>query len=747
MAAGAISAPFIIPITNLETHKTKNHIDTRTLVSIQSGTSTHLLIIKLDSAGVRIFFTLDGSKPVEGQRRSGGRSRMYTDPILLPAGRVAVRAVAVTRDGRQSSVVTKIFSVDQAESDTTTEDKEDGLQTYQQHQSEESSCSAGSVQRTSEPRQNGCSPPSGPRFLNRRLGSKGPKITASAVWKGSGQRVQSANSHKRKQLGGKQVPRVQRDGNFLWCPQCSSVRPSDPFARFCPHCGAVIPPLPVHKPPPAETEQMLLCASCHSLVPFNTGTCVVCEESIDGHWAPQDHVVCASCGSWNPAQVSSCVTCESRLERVGQGRSSTPTGQTEDGKMLSCSSCKRLNRGDAKFCDRCGRKPVPAVSRVTCWQCGASGPWYGLYCMACGVFFEGQALTKPCNDIMQPVEGTTHSQVSALPPHDASWKATPPPNSAPRLKVSLPSVDKSTQTIGLYYPSATELQKKEQQRTLAVIQQLATRDRQPPLTAISPGRGFWRKQLDHICAHLRSYTQNNSSFRTLLAEPRLGQMISAAIQEDQDEVTLTLSFMVAPPKQQQVGPNEHVGGSGGAGLVGQAQTLSSVTEQSADRTNSRSAEASGWRQLNANPKPEPSVTDCQLHKELGPDRGQISIIQQLLDQGADVSSCGSDSRHALAVAVVNGHCDVLPVLVQRGADVDQQSGPMKNTALHEAAALGSEGLQSAKLLLRCKASVRRRNAAGQTAYDVAVTSGCSDMVSLLDAQTGPDLPGNPGRSQ
>uniref|UniRef100_A0A3Q2P0W8 Double zinc ribbon and ankyrin repeat domains 1 n=1 Tax=Fundulus heteroclitus TaxID=8078 RepID=A0A3Q2P0W8_FUNHE len=116
MAAGAISAPFIIPITNLETHKTKNHIDTRTLFSIQS-----------DSAGVRIFFTLDGSKPVEGQRRSGGRSRMYTDPILLPAGRVAVRAVAVTRDGRQSSVVTKIFSVDQAESDTTTEDKEDGL--------------------------------------------------------------------------------------------------------------------------------------------------------------------------------------------------------------------------------------------------------------------------------------------------------------------------------------------------------------------------------------------------------------------------------------------------------------------------------------------------------------------------------------------------------------------------------------------------------------------------------------------
>lgn len=92
-------------------------------------------------------------------------------------------------------------------------------------------------------------------------------------------------------------------------------------------------------------------------------------------------------------------------------------------------------------------------------------------------------------------------------------------------------------------------------------------------------------------------------------------------------------------------------------------------------------------------------------KELGPGRGQISVIQQLLDQvpasagyglppldllmystliglfvflinhqGADPSCCNSDGRHALAVAVVNGHHDVLPVLVQRGADVDQQSG-------------------------------------------------------------------------
>ncbi|XP_029284160.1 double zinc ribbon and ankyrin repeat-containing protein 1-like [Cottoperca gobio] len=85
------------------------------------------------------------------------------------------------------------------------------------------------------------------------------------------------------------------------------------------------------------------------------------------------------------------------------------------------------------------------------------------------------------------------------------------------------------------------------------------------------------------------------------------------------------------------------------------------------------------------------------------------------------------------------------LFTQRGADVDQQSGRMKNTALHEAAALGPAGLQSAQVLLSCKAGVRRRNAGGQTAYDVAVNSGCNDTVSLLAARTGRDLLGKLGK--
>ena len=36
--------------------------------------------------------------------------------------------------------------------------------------------------------------------------------------------------------------------------------------------------------------------------------------------------------------------------------------------------------------------------------------------------------------------------------------------------------------------------------------------------------GYWRKQVDHISAHLRSYAQNNPEFRALIAEPRMGKV-------------------------------------------------------------------------------------------------------------------------------------------------------------------------------------------------------------------------------
>ncbi|XP_071328315.1 double zinc ribbon and ankyrin repeat-containing protein 1 isoform X2 [Trachinotus anak] len=744
MTAGAVSAPLIIPIIHLQSHRAKNHIDTNTPVSIHS-----------DTPGVLIFYTVDGSKPAL-QRGSAGSSRKYSEPILLPAGRLSVRAVAVCSDGRQSSIVTKVFSVDLVDSNHRKENQENFLQSDQQHPTEGTSCSpensAGSPLRPPEPRMMGNrSPQSGPRFLNSRLGS----LTTTKAQTGSSQRSQLVSSGVLKQLSSTQTSQVHLETDFLRCAQCLSSRPSDPFARFCAQCGAVVPPLPEQRLPPAEGGQTVLCVYCNTVVPVNTHTCLICEASIQQQLQPQarltlqDHVVCVSCGSGNPAHITNCLTCESRLQQVCVSNNA-PSIPSADGRMLSCSRCKRMNQGDARYCDWCGSKPGHAARCVICWRCGASGHPYAFYCTTCGIYLEAPAPPPSASDITQPVRGTTPNQASAST-SDAIWQATSSSDPAPSLKVTPPTRDQYTQTVGLYYPSATELHKKDQQRVKQLSRQQATRDRQPLLTAISPGRGFWRKQLDHVCAHLRSYAQNNAPFRTLLGEPRLGRMVSAVIQEDRHEVSVTVSFVSAGQAEQQVGPEGDGAAPAGtsAGPAPAGQTLSSVTERFTDssRLSKKGSDASTglMKPLKPNLTPKPPVQDVQLLKELGPGRGDISVIQQLLDQGADPSCCNSDGRHALVVAVVNGHCDVLPVLVQRGADVEQQSGKMKNTALHEAAALSSEGLQCAEVLLSCRASVRRRNAAGQTAYDVAVSSGCNSMVSLLAARTGLDLLGKLGK--
>uniref|UniRef100_A0A3B4Z616 Double zinc ribbon and ankyrin repeat domains 1 n=1 Tax=Stegastes partitus TaxID=144197 RepID=A0A3B4Z616_9TELE len=490
MAAGAVSAPLIIPVIQLQSHRAKNHIDTSTPVCLQS-----------DTAGVQIFYTVDGSRPAAGGRK-------YSGPVLLPAGRVSVRAVAVTSDGRQSSVVTKAFSVDQAGSRTEHEVLQDGAQVSKHLYTASAADSGKSCLQ------------SGPRFLSSRLGSASSRSYCGVlpVCQGSGD------------LGSTPASRLQRQTDFLPCTRCLSLRPSDPLARFCAQCGAVVPPLPGQRLPPAEGGQMLLCVFCNRLVPANTHSCLVCEAPIDQQLQPQagrtlqDHVLCVCCGSGNPAHISSCLTCETHLQQVtpsahthfaGVG-GSAPSVPATDGRSVSCSRCKRINHSDARYCDWCGAK---VISCVMCWRCGASGHPYASYCASCGVFLEAPAPPTSRNDITPPAGGRATSQV-------------PPP-----------TLDQSTQTVGLYYPSATELHKKEQQKAEQLSREQASRDRRPLQTAVSPGRGYWRKQLDHVCAHLRSYVQNHAPFRALLGEPRLGQVRSPAPHLSDGHVTCRSEFL------------------------------------------------------------------------------------------------------------------------------------------------------------------------------------------------------------
>jgi len=79
----------------------------------------------------------------------------------------------------------------------------------------------------------------------------------------------------------------------------------------------------------------------------------------------------------------------------------------------------------------------------------------------------------------------------------------------------------STQTYGLFYTSAKGLENKEDKLNSTISSQAY---KTPLLTAVSAGKGYWRQQMDHICAHLKAFAQNNSEFRVLVGEPRLGKV-------------------------------------------------------------------------------------------------------------------------------------------------------------------------------------------------------------------------------
>ncbi|KAJ8285123.1 hypothetical protein COCON_G00039730 [Conger conger] len=699
MTAGSIFVPQIIPIRVPPPGKAKNHIDTTTPVEIKS-----------DSRDVSIFYTVDGSKPVPVKKPGFGENTTmkYRGPVHLPEGKVSVRALAVSSDGRESAIVTKLFLVDYVPMETieSTEDNEDN-------------------------------------FLRQYIRDVGPQEAQgrSSAFNLSGS-LRSAWEDTTRSFQG-----VKVQGR---CPQCLSPRPSDPFARFCPQCGTPVPPLPEQRLPPTEGGQMRLCVHCKMMGPLSSPVCVVCEApmgpqplpqaSLRLTSFPQDKVICPSCGAGHPANLTYCAVCETRLPEpptatLGGGRA--PPLPSSDGRMIFCSNCSRVNNCDARYCDWCGAKPGHPAPCLACSRCGANSERYATYCGSCGAFLEGPVRVSAGASYSA---GGAMLQSSSLRSEGVSWLPVP----LPQPPIPPPCSDQHTQTVGLFYPSGTELQKKGQQVALELTRQEQMRDRRPLLTPISPGRGYWRKQLDHICAHFRSYAQNNAEFRTLVGEPRMGKLLSATVQEESDEVSVRINFVSAGSERSKGG--EKGKSASQSELLPQNSVTDSLPSQSACEHSAPCGDSRKDRkQRRATRLQEEEETllqskDTQLLSELGPGgRGRGAVVQQLLEEGADPSCRGYDGRPALTVAVMNLRHELLPLLLHRGADVDQQSGPVNNSALHEAAALGNQALQCAEILLGFSASIRQRNGRGQTAYDLAVRSGCGPLVSLIAARTGQGL--------
>uniref|UniRef100_A0A8C3MJ59 Double zinc ribbon and ankyrin repeat-containing protein 1 n=1 Tax=Geospiza parvula TaxID=87175 RepID=A0A8C3MJ59_GEOPR len=594
MSAGSVSAPQIIPLRIPPPGKAQREIDTNTLIEIKS-----------DTPEASIYYTLDGSKPELIRKPGHGpyNTLEYKGPIILPEGRIMVKALAVTKDYRESSIVTKVFVVEYQQPNFLFPVEDDDKNFLKDMATQVSF--------------RNCSPLCIKYFLSHPIADYS-LLCSSAI----------LNS-------------TQPVCFIFRCAHCSAPRLSEPLAHFCQKCGSPVPPVPFQRFPVPEGTQMAPCLECRHLVPMNTPTCIICEAPIAPQLQPQSNicikgkVICQVCGTGNPLHHKHCATCESKLPEVQMptfGGDWCPALQGQPGPTAPCSKCGGVNRSDARFCAWCGAKPGPPPSYFTCSKCGTSNQPYARFCVSCGVYIEPPS--------RQSSPGT---------PMDLAWQTCPV--SLPKSRAELiEREDKGTQTIGLFYPSSKLLEKKELELISQKEKVEKMSDHKPLLTAISPGKGYWRKQLDHVCAHLRSYAQNNLEFRTLIGEPQMGKVRRS----------------------------------------------------------------------------------LQLLDELGQTgKGRITFIEQLLSDGADPNSLSQEERPALTVAVLNKHTGAISPLVQKGADIDQQSGPHNNTALHEAVLLGLEGEESIRALLGCNASVQKKNAAGHSALDLAVAAGDNKVISLF----------------
>nr|XP_005889084.1 PREDICTED: double zinc ribbon and ankyrin repeat-containing protein 1 isoform X2 [Bos mutus] len=664
MTAGSVCVPQIIPLRVPQPGKANHEIDNNTLLEMKS-----------DTPDVNIYYTLDGSKP-EFQKKIGygeNTTFKYTKPITLPDGKIQVKAIAVTKDCRESAIVTKVFQVDPIPPDPVSPEDtvENALKDPPKQELKNGFVESKGRKKYKNPESKlgwnvnlGKFPDMGersdPKTLKDLRFSESPREAPTFRDElGSRPAPQQpqfpgfAHITGQKSLTSTEIMRIHRETDFLKCARCLVARPSDPFARYCLECGSSVPPIFGCRLPPPEGAQMGLCTECENVVPLNTPICVVCEAPLAPQLQPQasfrlkERVICRDCGTGNPAQLRYCVSCEGTLPSSPQ-------------------------------------EPRPV------WQ----------------------PLNVP------------------LPRPDAG-----------------PKRDVGTQTTGLFYPSGTLLAKKELEVASQKQRQEKTSDHKPLLTAVSPGRGYWRKQVDHISAHLRSYAQNNPEFRALIAEPRMGKLISSTVHEDGYEVSIRLNYIQVSNKNfylnKAMNFSDHFLSSiteGGNGLFGSGSSLVSDYSQGALDTEEKVTRTKNFKTKPFQEKKQQlSPEDRLLLKEVGPaGEGRASVMEQLLDDGADPNCSDNQDRPVLSLAAMNQHHEAIPVLVQRGADVDQQWGPLQNTALHEATLLGRAGRECITALLGCNASIQKKNTRGQTAYDLALESGDEPVTSLFAAKLGLD---------
>jgi len=705
MTAGSISVPTIVPLRYPVFAKSKNNIDSNTLIELKSET-----------LGTRIFYTVDNTRPTPEKKLGKQTTMLYKEPFMLRAGKRYIKAMAVTRDGRESNVVTKVFNVEyqKSEGESSSSDSDNEIN-FQRELLNETKLSSKIM--TSN-------------ILNGQKPEKGLRENLVRSIHPTNDTIREQSFDLTQSLKG-----LDPKPEMVRCVHCDKLRLKNKVCRFCPECGKPVPIDP--NSTNIESGSMGMCLKCHSYIPLNQEKCIVCEEPIASRphqiatVRMKDSIICGACGSSNPSSLTHCASCEHRFPAAVHTGENAPPLPRLDGNLIKCSVCGRINNPDARFCDWCGEKPIPKELPICCSLCKTNNQPYSKFCSNCGAHFEAPERIDPRNSQLEDQE--LSYSFKNLP----MWQTIPMPNlpsansrSTRVIRASKrPTREAQCQTVGLFYPGAKKMTQEQQLMEELRAQELRMRDKMPPLNAISPGRGFWRKQLDHICGHLRGYTSNNVEFRSVVGEPRLGKILGSTIDEGEDELIISLNFSL----------KSHPDFSESKGLhrdiykynkkIAFGSTLKEEEQLKTPRKTKKKIKKSTTLLRNEKMNPE----DRLLVKELGlRGDGREEEIKQLLVEGADPNCQDAERRSPLLIAVANERRSCLKPLIDKGADVNRRSGPQMNTPLHLAVKKGPEGKDVVKNLLLAGAKHDIKNEKGLTAYDIAVKFDFNSILALFN---------------
>jgi ankyrin repeat protein len=115
----------------------------------------------------------------------------------------------------------------------------------------------------------------------------------------------------------------------------------------------------------------------------------------------------------------------------------------------------------------------------------------------------------------------------------------------------------------------------------------------------------------------------------------------------------------------------------------------------------------------------------------GLNKRDLSVLQRLVEAGADVNVCTDDGKTALMFAAGRGRADLAAELLRAGAEVNTRNRN-GGTALMYAAVSGNPAI--AELLIRHGAEVNVVGANGWTAITIAAVKGHDQVVRMLLAQ-------------